>query len=164
MTESSEPTDATDISDMIPESDRLRRGEVPNEEARIARSLELAIAAARTAAENNGRDIVVLDLRLQSSMFDFFVLATGSSRRQLHAISEEIDHTLEDDLEDRRIGIEGYSESRWILLDYGSVVIHLFDDETREYYSLESLWADATQVDISDLLSAVAAEDTRNQS
>ena len=71
---------------------------------------------------------------------------------------------LEDDLKDRRIGIEGYSESRWILLDYGSVVIHLFDDETREYYSLESLWADATQVDISDLLSAVAAEDTRNQS
>ncbi len=55
MTESSEPTDATDISDMIPESDRLRRGEVPNEEARIARSLELAKAAARTAAENNGR-------------------------------------------------------------------------------------------------------------
>ena len=164
MTESSEPTDATDISDMIPESDRLRRGEVPNEEARSARSLELAKAAARTAAENNGRDIVVLDLRLQSSMFDFFVLATGSSRRQLHAISEEIDHTLEDDLEDRRIGIEGYSESRWILLDYGSVVIHLFDDETREYYSLESLWADAIQVDISDLLSAVAAEDTRNQS
>jgi ribosome-associated protein len=97
-------------------------------------------------------------------MFDFFVLATGSSRRQLHAISEEIDHTLEDDLKDRRIGIEGYSESRWILLDYGSVVIHLFDDETREYYSLESLWADATQVDISDLLSAVAAEDIRNQS
>ena len=88
MTESSEPTDATDISAMIPESDRLRRGEVPNEEARIARSLELAKAAARTAAENNGRDIVVLDLRLQSSMFDFFVLATGSSRRQLHAISE----------------------------------------------------------------------------
>jgi len=164
MTESSEPTDAIDISDMIPESDRLRRGEVPNEEARIARSLELATAAARTAAENNGRDIVVLDLRLQSSMFDFFVLATGSSRRQLHAISEEIDHTLEDDLEDRRIGIEGYSESRWILLDYGSVVIHLFDDETREYYSLESLWTDATQVDISDLLATVAAEDTRNQS
>jgi len=164
MTESPKPTDATDISDMIPESDRLRRGEVPNEEARIARSLELAKASARTAAENNGRDIVVLDLRLQSSMFDFFVLATGSSRRQLHAISEEIDHTLEDDLKDRRIGIEGFSESRWILLDYGSVVIHLFDDETREYYSLESLWADATQVDISDLLSAVAAADIRNQS
>jgi ribosome-associated protein len=92
------------------------------------------------------------------------VLATGSSRRQLHAISEEIDHTLEDDLKDRRIGIEGFSESHWILLDYGSVVIHLFDDETREYYSLESLWVDATQVDISDLLAAVAAEDIRNQS
>ena len=151
MTEPSEPTD---LSEVIPESDRLPRGTVPDEAARIARSLELAKAAARAAAENNGRDIVVLDVRLQSSMFDFFVLATGSSRRQLHAISEEIDHTLEDDLKDRRIGIEGYAESRWILLDYGSVVIHLFDDDSREYYRLESLWADATEVDINDILDA----------
>ena len=87
-------------------------------------------------------------------MFDFFVLATGSSRRQLHAMSEEIDHKLEDDLKDRRIGIEGYAESRWILLDYGSIVIHLFDDESREYYSLESLWAAGVKVDISDLVPA----------
>ena len=114
--------------------------------------MELARAAAETAAENAGRNIVVLDVRQQSTMFDFFVLATGSSRRQLHAMSEEIDHKLEDDLKDRRIGIEGYQESRWILLDYGSIVIHLFDDESREYYSLESLWADATKVDVSDLI------------
>ena len=49
------------------------------------------------------------------------------------------------------MGIEGYQESRWIVLDYGTVVIHLFDDETREYYDLEGLWADATSVDVSGL-------------
>ncbi len=113
-----------------------------------SRSLQLALAAARVAAENNGRDIVVLDMRGLTPMFDYFVIASGSSRRQLHAISEDIDHKLEDDLGDERQSIEGYRESRWILLDYGTVVIHLFEDETRDYYGLEQLWAAAKQVDL----------------
>jgi ribosome-associated protein len=112
----------------------------------------LALAAARTAEDNRGRDIVVLDMQRLTPMFDYFVVASGTSRRQLHAISEEIDHMLEDDLGDRRMGIEGYDESRWILLDYGSVVIHLFDDETRQYYDLEGLWSAADRVDLSGVL------------
>lgn len=84
-------------------------------------------------------------------MFDYFVIATGTSRRQLHAMSEEIDHVLEDDLGDHRMGIEGYAESRWIVLDYGSVVIHLFDEEMRAYYDLENLWARAERLDLSSL-------------
>lgn len=112
------------------------------------RSLQLAIAAARTAAENRGQDVVVLDMRELTPIFDYFVIATGNSRRQLHAISEEIDHTLEDELGDRRMSVEGYRESRWIVLDYGSVVIHIFDEETREYYALEQLWSQATRVEL----------------
>jgi ribosome-associated protein len=110
------------------------------------RSLQLALAAAQTAEENRGRDIIVLDMRDLTPLFDYFVLATGTSRRQLHAMSEEIDHTLEDDLNDQRLGIEGYDQSRWILLDYGSIVIHLFDEETRRYYALEELWSDAHRI------------------
>ena len=110
------------------------------------RSLQLALAAARVAAENNGRDIVVLDMRELTPIFDYFVVATGTSRRQLHAMSEDIDHKLEDDLNDQRSGIEGYRESRWILLDYGTVVIHLFDPEMRKFYALEDLWAGAQRV------------------
>lgn len=116
------------------------------------RSLELALAAARTAAENGGTDIKVLDMSRQTALFDYFVIATGTSRRQLHAISEEIDHKLEDDLNDKRMNIDGYDESRWIVLDYGTVVIHLFDSDTRDFYSLEGLWADADPVDLSDQL------------
>lgn len=112
----------------------------------IIGALERALAAARVAGENRGRDIVVLDMQELTPIFDYFVLASGTSRRQLHAMSEEIDHALEDDLGDRRMGIEGYSESRWILLDYGDVVIHLFEPETREYYALEQLWAQAKRV------------------
>ena len=118
------------------------------------RALEVAIAAARTAAENRGRDVVILDMREATSEFDYFVLATGTSRRQLHAMSEEIDHRLEDGMGERRMGIEGYVDSRWILLDYGNVVIHLLDAEARDYYSLEQLWGMARRVplDLSDVV------------
>lgn len=119
---------------------------VPTLEHRRQRSLQLALAAARTADENRGQDIAVLDMRGMTPEFDYFVLATGNSRRQLHAISEEIDRTLESELGDHRLGIEGYSESRWILLDYGSVVIHLFDAETRDFYALEDLWSTAERI------------------
>lgn len=119
-----------------------------SERAQPDRSLKLARAAARTAADNSGQDIVILDTRKQTALFDYFVIATGTSRRQLHAMSEEIDHMLEDELHDRRMGIEGFDDSRWIVLDYGTVVIHLFDDETRGFYRLEDLWADADRVDL----------------
>ena len=111
------------------------------------RSLDLALAAARTAVDNRGQDVQILDTRAQTRLFDYFVIATGSSRRQLHAMSEEIDQKLEVDLLDRRLGIEGYDESRWIVLDYGSIVIHLFDEDARRYYQLEELWADAPRVE-----------------
>ena len=96
-------------------------------------ALQRALTAAQTAEDNRGIDIVVLDMRELTSIFDYFVLASGASRRQLHAMSEEIDHALEDRMGDRRLGIEGYEESRWILLDYGDVVVHLFEPETRAY-------------------------------
>ena len=124
----------------------------PNNFAQSERSLQLALAAAQTAEENRGRDIVVLDLRGTTPIFDFFVIVTGTSRRQLHAISEEIDHKLEGELGDRRMGIEGYEQSRWIVLDYGNVVIHLFDEETRQFYALEDLWGWTHQVDLSGVL------------
>jgi ribosome-associated protein len=109
-------------------------------------ALQRALLAAQTAEDNRGTNIVILDMRELTSVFDYFVLASGTSRRQLHAMSEEIDHALEDQLGDHRLGIEGYEESRWILLDYGDVVVHLFEPETREYYAIEDLWGRATRV------------------
>ena len=118
-------------------------------------SLDLALAAARTAAENGGTDIVVMDMSSRSAIFDYFVIITGTSRRQLHAMSEEIDHKLENDLNDKRMNIDGYDESRWIVLDYATVVVHLFDEDTRTFYSLEALWADAEKVDLTETLKDV---------
>jgi ribosome-associated protein len=110
------------------------------------RSLQMALAAARTAKENRGQDVVVLDMRRITPVFDYFVIATGNSRRQLHAISDEIERVVADSLKDKRMGLEGYDESRWILLDYGNVVIHLFDEETRGFYALEDFWSEAQRV------------------
>ena len=103
---------------------------------------------------------MILDMREVTPVFDYFVLATGSSRRQLHAMSEEIDHKLEDEMGDHRLGVEGYQDSRWILLDYGDVVVHLFDSEAREYYGLEDLWCDARRVSV-DLPEAGAVAEPR---
>jgi ribosome-associated protein len=119
------------------------------------RSLTLALAAARTAAENGGSDVVVLDMSKHTAIFDYFVIATGTSRRQLHAISEEIDNTLEKKLNDKRMNIDGYDDSKWIVLDYGTVVVHLFDEDTRIFYSLEALWGDAEKIDLTETLKNV---------
>ena len=119
--------------------------------------LKRALLAAQTAEDNRGRDIVILDVREQTTFFDYFVIVTGTSRRQLHAISEEIDRALQEQLGDRRLGIEGYEESHWILLDYGDIVIHLFDEQTRSYYALEDLWGGAKRMPFQ---SRPSAEDT----
>jgi ribosome-associated protein len=110
------------------------------------RALERALAAAQTAHENRAKDIQILDLRELTTEFDYFVIATGTSVRQMHAISEEVDRKLEEELHDRRQGIEGYKQAGWILLDYGDIVIHLFDNETRKFYRLDELWCSAKPV------------------
>ena len=112
--------------------------------------LRRARVAARVAADNRGRDIVLLDLRELTCMFDFFLLVNGASRRQLHAISDEIDRVLEKELGDKRLGSEGYAESHWILLDYGDLVIHMFEPETRAYYAIEDLWGQAKRVPLEE--------------
>jgi ribosome-associated protein len=115
---------------------------------RQERSRELALAAARAVADNRGQDVVVLDLREQTAIFDYFVIATGASQRQLRSMCDGVSDVLEKQMGDRRLSIEGYQQSRWILCDYGSVVVHLFDKEARGFYALEDLWAGATRVDL----------------
>lgn len=118
----------------------------PKAKPHLADPLERACLCARVAADNKGRDVLVLDMREITPITDFMVLVTGSSRRQMHAVAEEIDDALRN-AGDRRIGIEGYEASRWIVQDYGDIMVHIFDPEMREYYALEELWADAKRVD-----------------
>lgn len=91
-------------------------------------------------------DISVLDLREVSSSLDYFVIATGDSLLQLRALEESVRERLkaQGSLPE---GVEGPSE-RWVLIDYGTVVVHLMSQEARDFYDLEGLWADANKLDI----------------
>jgi ribosome-associated protein len=109
-------------------------------------ALTRASLAARIAVENKATDVVVLDLRGLTPEFDFFVIATGASRRQVHTIVEEVDAKLTK-LGDTRLAISGYVSSKWVVQDYGDVLVHVFDADTRDYYRLEENWADAKKVD-----------------
>ena len=112
------------------------------------RGHDLAIAIARVIEETRGKDIRVLDLRSVTEVFDYFVIATGSSRRQMHAVSDEIERIVKANWGDEKRGIEGYNESRWIVIDYGDVVVQLFDSDSRDYWGLEQLWSDAKRVEL----------------
>ncbi|HIJ67731.1 MAG TPA: ribosome silencing factor [Planctomycetes bacterium] len=106
---------------------------------------QFAVAAAKIAAERHCKDIEVLDLRGKSPVTNYFVIATGTSPRQGRTVADEIsDYAKQTGFE--RFGQAGYEQGRWILMDYVEVVVHIFDDEYREYYDLEILWGDAKKV------------------
>ena len=114
---------------------------------RSSNEKKFALAAAKIAAERHCSDIVVLDLTGMSPATDYFVIATGTSNRQMRTVADEINqaakkHNLQ------RFGRAGYEQARWILLDYIDVVIHIFDGEYRGYYDLELLWGDAKRLEI----------------
>ena len=107
-----------------------------------ARSKALAIAKA--AAGKKALDIVIIDIRKFPSVSDYFVLASGGSTTQVRAIADNIRKQLKDGKE-KLWHSEGEREALWVLLDYGDVVGHIFNAETRSFYDLERLWGDAPQ-------------------
>ena len=113
---------------------------------RTGSGLEHAIECARVAEDNKAQDILLLDLRAITPLYDFLVLATGASRRQIHNLAEEIDALMRERGQ-KRLSIEGYQSARWVVQDYGDIVVHIFDADTRSYYGLEDLWADAPRLD-----------------
>ncbi len=115
------------------------RVEIPSEAA------ELAHRIVEIASDKKGSDIVMLRTAELTTMADFFVICSGRSDRQVQALSGAIVDELRDD-GIRPLGTEGVNSARWVLLDYGSVIVHVFAPEEREYYGLERLWGKAAQV------------------
>ncbi|KPJ75370.1 MAG: hypothetical protein AMS14_03735 [Planctomycetes bacterium DG_20] len=113
----------------------------------------LAVRMARVCAENRCADVAVLDLRKLSPVTDFFVLATGTSDRQMRTVAHRAAQEGKE-LGDKPFGVEGVGphpggadHAQWILIDYVDVVVHVFTAESRKYYDLELLWGDATRID-----------------
>ncbi|MGR3310424.1 MAG: ribosome silencing factor [Candidatus Brocadiales bacterium] len=106
---------------------------------------EVAIYCAQLADEKKAADIVVLDVGKLTFIADCFVICSGINKRQLQSIANDIEGKLTA-LGIHRLGIEGLNDAKWVLLDYGEVIVHLFDKETRMFYDLELLWGDAPKV------------------
>jgi len=114
---------------------------------KIAEAKVFALAAAKLAADRHCTDIVVMDLKGKSPATDYFVIATGTSNRQMRTVANEIsEEARKQGME--RFGRAGYEQARWILLDFVDIVVHIFDSEYRDYYDLELLWGDAKRLKI----------------
>ena len=105
------------------------------------RALELLSTAARAADAKQGEDLVALDVSEPLPLADVFLLVTGRNERNVVAIAEEIEDKLLE-IGQKPLRREGRSEGRWVLLDFGDLVVHVFHEEDRMYYSLERLWRD----------------------
>ena len=108
---------------------------------------EFALAAAEAAAEKKAAEIVVLDVGDLLVITEYFVLATGGTARQVKTIAQEVEKRLKEEGL-RVLGREGEREGEWVLLDFGDVVVHVFQPATREFYRIERLWDDAGEVDL----------------
>ncbi len=112
-------------------------------------SKALAMTAAKIAIENHSNDVVLLDLKGKSPATDYYLIATGTSDRQNRSVADEITKLAKDNGW-QLFGRAGYDKGKWILLDFVDFVVHLLDEEYRDYYDLELIWGDANKVEIDD--------------
>jgi ribosome-associated protein len=136
---------------MIITEDVMKRGNSMSENANTKeRSAELARIAIAALEEKKAVDIRVIDISEVSVLADYFIIANGSNGPQIQALSDEVSEKME------RAGaalkqIEGYDTASWVLLDFGDVIVHIFNQEYRLLYDLERIWRDGKQVDIDKL-------------
>ena len=112
---------------------------------------EMALTAAKALDEKKGGDIAAIEITEQTTLADYFVLCTATSTTQIKALADVCEKALKDAGEPPH-HVEGHRGGTWILLDFSSVVVHIFNEEAREFYDLERLWSDAAPVDLSGVL------------
>jgi ribosome-associated protein len=112
----------------------------------IPEGLKLAKLCRSFAEEKKAGSPVILDLRKVSSVADFFVICSADSEPQLKAIANGLEKTLKDEHGVRPQAVDGFPKSQWVVVDYGDVMVHIFNPTAREFYNLESLWNDAPRV------------------
>ena len=114
-------------------------------------SKEMAMKIAKLLDERKAIDVQVIDIALKSSFADYFVMASGGSERQMAALVDNIEELLEPEGVFPK-SVEGTRSSGWILMDYGTVILHVFQGETRQFYDLERLWKDGEQLPLDEFL------------
>ncbi|MBV8961443.1 MAG: ribosome silencing factor [Actinobacteria bacterium] len=120
--------------------------------------LRLATLAARAASDKLGVDTVVLEVGQVLAITDAFVITSGANSRQVRTIAEEVEKAVKADDGPSPMRVEGLDDARWVLLDYGDFVVHVFLEEARRFYDLERLWSDAPRVRWNDRESGGGSE------
>ena len=115
---------------------------------------ELAIIAAKALDEKKGKEISAIEITDLTTIADYFVIASGTSNTQINALSGAVEKALKEQAGEDPLRREGYRDGTWVLLDYGCIVVHIFSQEAREFYSLERLWGDGKPMDLGDVLTA----------
>ena len=105
-------------------------------------SKELALSVCKALADKRGKDIVSLYVREKTDLCDYFIVASGSNAPQIRAMGERVEELVEKELGLVPTRTEGVRDGRWAVVDYGDVIVHIFNDETRLFYHLERLWTD----------------------
>ena len=105
-------------------------------------SKELAVAVCKALADKRGKDIVALYVREKTDLCDYFIIASGSNAPQIRAMGERVEELVEREYGVTPTRTEGVRDGRWAVVDYGDVIVHIFNDETRLFYHLERLWTD----------------------
>ncbi len=113
---------------------------------------ELALLAAKALSDKKGREIRVLEIAELTTLADYFVLATGSSNTQINALVDSVEKALTEEAGEKPLHREGYRGGTWVLLDYGCIAVHVFNQEAREFYGLERLWQDGKPVDLNGIV------------
>ncbi|MEN8687017.1 MAG: ribosome silencing factor [Desulfuromonadales bacterium] len=119
-------------------------------------SLDRAQLCAAYVLAKKAFNVRILDVRKISSLTDFLVIASGSSDRQVSASAESVQLGMKKEHETMPIGIEGLNEGRWVLIDYGDVMVHIFHEPVRMFYDLDGLWCDAEEVAVKDEVPVLA--------
>ena len=110
-------------------------------------SKELALTVCKALADKRGKDIITLYVREKTDLCDYFVIASGSNAPQIRAMGERVEELVEKELGLVPSRTEGVRDGRWAVIDYGDVIVHIFNDETRLFYHLERLWADGQNME-----------------
>ena len=113
---------------------------------------ELAMIAVKALDEKKGREIAAIQVTEQTTLADYFVIATGSSNTQINALCGAVEKAMKEQAGEDPMRREGYRDGTWVLLDYGCICVHVFSAEARAFYDLERLWADGKPLDLSDVL------------
>ena len=113
---------------------------------------ELALIAVKALDEKKGQEIAAIEIADLTTLADYFVIASGTSNTQINALCDAVEKAMKEQTDEPLLRREGYRDGTWVLLDYGSLCVHVCSQEAREFYDLERLWRDGKPLDLTGVL------------